>query len=303
MKVFVAGASGAIGGPAIDSLIQYGQEVFGTTRSQENAQAIAAKGAKPVILDIFDQEAVLKALKSIQPDVIVDLLTSLPKEYTPESMQKAAKIDLKLRLEGGGFLQSAAENFGVKRYIVQSSAFWYSPGEGLAEESEPFAFNASPGISSGCKMYAEIERRLLQSYKIEGVCLRFGFFYGPRTWFHPEGNVADQIRKKEFPIIGKGEGIWNFIHVTDAAKAVAAAVYSAQGAYNIVNNKPSKMAEWLPGFARHIKAPEPPRISEEEGLKIRGEDAVYYATKLRGASNAKAKRELDFEPRIFEWIT
>lgn len=302
MKVLVAGASGAIGQPVIDSLIQYGHEVYGTTRSQDRAQIIAAKGAKPVLLDILDRAAVADSVSAIKPDVIIDLLTSLPKEYTPEAMRQAAELDGKLRWEGGEYLQKAAEAASVKQYVVQSSGFWYAPGSGLATESDPFAFEASLGVAAGAKLYAAIEKRVLQSDRIEGVALRFGFFYGPGTWFHPKGNVADQVRKKQFPLIGKGEGVWNFVHVEDAATAVSAAVYTAAGAYNIVNNNPSKMGEWLPAFARYIGAPEPPRITEEEGLEKRGADALYYAKFLRGASNAKAKAEFSFEPRTFEWL-
>lgn len=302
MKIFVAGASGAIGQPVIDRLIEDGQEVYGTTRSQDKAQTIAAKGARPVVLDMLNQEAVLAAVNEIKPDVVIDLLTALPQEYTPDAMRKAAEWDARLRREGGAYLQAASEKAGVKRYVVQSSCFCYAPGDGLADESEPFAFHASPGIAAGSELYAAIEKRVLQSAHIEGVSLRVGFFYGPGTWFHPDGNVAEQLRKKQFPLIGKGEGVWNFVHVEDVAKAVSASVYAAPGAYNIVNNRPAKMREWLIGFARYLGAPEPLRISEEQGLAERGADAVYYATKLRGASNAKAKQEFSFEPRLFEWI-
>jgi nucleoside-diphosphate-sugar epimerase len=217
-------------------------------------------------------------------------------------MQKAAPMDAKIRLEGGGNLRSAAEAAGVKRYIVQSSAFWYAPGAGLADESTPFAFNASPGISAGTHVYADIERRVLQSSKIDGIAVRFGFFYGPGTWFHPDGDVADQIRKQQFPVIGHGQGVWNFVHIQDAAKATAAAIYAAPGAYNVVNARPAMQKEWLPAFARYLGAPHPLHLSEEEGEAKFGADTVYYATKLRGASYAKARNEFNFEPRTFEWM-
>lgn len=302
MKILVAGASGAIGQPLIDCLIHYGHEAYGITRSQERAQVIAASGGKPIILDVLQKDAVASAISSIKPDVIIDMLTSLPKTYTPESMSKAAELDAKVRSEGGQHLQSAAESTGVKRYIVQSSGFWYAPGLGLADESETFAFEATPGISSGAHLYADIEKRVLQSNLIEGVALRFGFFYGPGTWYSPEGDMGVRIRRREFPIIGSGQGVWNFVHILDAAKAAAAAVYCSPGAYNIVNDNPSKMNDWVPAFAKYLGAPAPGYIKEEEALKTRGQDAVYYATKLRGASNAKAKHDFNFEPRTFEWF-
>jgi nucleoside-diphosphate-sugar epimerase len=302
MKILIAGATGAIGQPLVDLLIQDGHTVYGVTQSEDRALIIAGKGAKPVILNVLERADVFSAIASIRPEIVVDMLTHLPKEYTPDSMRQAAELDAKIRREGGGNLQAAAEAHGAKRYIVQSSGFWYAPGVGLADESTPFAFDATPGIASGTRVYAELEQRVLQSDKIEGVALRFGFFYGPGTWFHPLGNVAEQIHQKKFPIIGKGEGVWNFIHIEDAAKAIVSAVYGFPGAYNIVNDHPSQMREWLPAFARFVRAESPLWITEEEGLKQSGADAVYYATKLRGVSNAKAKRVLHFQPRTFEWF-
>lgn len=302
MKILVAGATGAIGQPLIDLLIHDGHDVYGITQSEDRARAIAAKGAKSVILNVLDRDAVFASIEKLQPDIVVDMLTHLPKTYTAESMREAAPMDAKIRLEGGGNLLAAAEKCSCKRYIAQSSGFWYEPGVGLADENTPFAFNASPGVAAGVKIYAEIEQRVLQSTKIEGVALRFGFFYGPGTWFHPDGDVAAQIRQRKLPIIGHGDGVWNFVYINDAAKAIAAAVYSYPGAYNVVNDRPSAMREWLPAFARFLGAPSPPWLTEEEGLKQRGEDAVYYATKLRGASNEKAKRLFNFQPQSFEWF-
>lgn len=302
MKILVAGASGAIGLPLIDCLLFDGHEVLGITHTEAKAQVIASKGAKALYLDVLNQADVMSTLQTTRPDVVIDMLTSLPKEYTPESLQLAAENDARIRLEGGFHLQTAAEAAGAKRYIVQSCAFWYAPGDGLATETSPFAFDASPGIATGSRLYAEIEKRVLQSSKIEGVALRFGFFYGPGTWFHSDGNMATQIRKQQFPLIAQGQGVWNFVHILDAAKAIAAAVYCNVGAYNIVNNRPARLNEWLPALARHLGAPPPPHISEEEGIRTRGPDAVYYATQLRAACNAKAKHEFNFEPRTFEWL-
>jgi len=302
MKVLIAGATGAIGQPLIDLLTQQGYDVYGITQSKDKAQAIKEKGAKPILLNVLEREAVFSALADVRPDIVIDMLTRLPKEYTPESMRNSAEMDAKLRREGGAFLQSAAEKNGAKRYIVQSSGFWYEPGLGLADENTSFAFEATPGIAAGSHLYAEIENRVLQSDNIEGVALRFGFFYGPGTWFHPNGNMAEQVRKQQFPLIGKGQGVWNFVHIEDAAKAIVSAILCAPGAYNIVNDSPSHMREWLPAFARYVGAEPPLNITEEEGLAQRGPDSVYYATTLRGASNAKAKQEINFQPRAFEWL-
>jgi nucleoside-diphosphate-sugar epimerase len=303
MKILLAGASGAIGQPLVDLLVQEGHEVYGVTQSKERALILAGKGAKPLVLNILEQEAISTSVAAIKPDIVIDMLTQLPEEYTPESMQNAAEKDAKIRREGGGYLQKAAEANGVKRYIAQSCGFWYAQGQGLADETTPFAFDASPGISAGTRLYAEIEQRVLESEHIEGVALRFGFFYGPGTWFHPHGNIAEQLNKKQFPLIGKGEGIWNFVHIEDAAEAVRSALYCSPGAYNIINDRPSPMHEWLPAFARYANTERPPWISEKQGLQERGADSVYYATSLRGASNLKAKTQFNFQPRNFEWFT
>jgi nucleoside-diphosphate-sugar epimerase len=302
MKILLAGASGDIGQPLIDLLIHDGHEVYGITQSKEKALIIAGKGAKPVTLNILDASAVSSTVENIRPDIVIDMLTHLPKEYTPEAMRDAAEMDAKIRREGGANLQAAAEKYVAKRYIAQSSGFWYAPGEGLANESTPLATNATPGIAAGAKLYEEIEQRVLESSKIEGVALRFGFFYGPGTWFYPNENMAVQILKQEFPIIGQGEGVWNFVHIEDAAKAIASSIYCTSGIYNVINDRPSPMREWLPAFARFLDAPHPLRITEEEGLAQKGADSVYYATKLRGASNAKARQSLNFQPRTFEWL-
>ncbi len=302
MRILVAGATGAIGKPLLELLVNDSHVVFGITHSEERALEIAGRGANPLHLNVLDKKAVFEAVENIRPQVVINMLTSLPKEYRPEAMEKASEFDRRLRSEGGGYLQEAAEKFGAERYILQSSAFWYEQGQGLADETTPFAFNATPAIASGTKLYAEIEKRALESNQIEGIVLRFGFFYGPGTWFHTSGDMAVQVRQKKMPIIGKGEGLWNFIHIVDAAKACAEALYIKRGAYNIVNNHPIVQREWLPAFCRYVEAPFPPSMTEEEALIKFGADSVYYATKLRGASNIKAKQAFNFAPRPLTWL-
>jgi len=134
------------------------------------------------------------------------------------------------------------------------------------------------------------------------VLLRYGFFYGPGTWFSREGDVGDQVRRREAPVIGKGEGIWNWVHIDDAAAATCAAVIADPGVYNVVDDQPVAQSVWLPAFAKFLGAPEPPTVSEEQALRNAGPDTVYYTTKLRGASNQKAKGQLAFRPRRLEWL-
>jgi nucleoside-diphosphate-sugar epimerase len=302
MKVFIAGATGAIGRPLIAALIHAGHDVVGMTSSEHGRQTLKENGADAVSANALDASAVKAALDQVRPEVVIDELTSLPKHYTPEEMRVAAERDRTVRLEGGRNVQSAAIAAGARRYIVQSTGFFYAPGPGLAAEADPLAIDASPAVSASARTYTQIEERVLNAVGIQGVALRYGFFYGPGTWFTQDGDVANQVRDRKYPIAGSGQGVWSWIHVEDAAAATVAALECAPGIYNVVDDDPSPFSVWLPAFAAFVGAPEPPRVSEEVALQNAGPDVVYYATRLRGASNAKAKRELGFAPRRLEWL-
>lgn len=303
MKFFIAGGTGVIGRPLVAQLLAKGHSVAVLSRSEEQAHTLVERGIEPVIADVFDSDAVKAALNRAQPEVVIEMLTALPRHYTAEEMSAAAPLNRRIRLEGGANVLAAARAAGVRRYVRQSIAFWAIPGSGLADEATPLAFDASPGVDADARVVNELEQSLLGTPDIEGILLRYGFFYGPGTWFNPDGDVARQIRQEEFPIVGNGEGVWSWLHIEDAAMAtVAAAEQGNPGIYLIANDQPSPVREWLPAFAQWLNAPPPPRISVEEALEASGADAVYYGTRLRGVSNAKAKRELGFQPRRLEWI-
>ncbi len=303
MKIFVAGATGAIGRPLIVQLLAQGHEVVALTRSLEKAKVLAELGVEAAIADIFDPEAVKNAIAHIQPEVVIEQLTSLPKTYTLESMSAAAPLNTRIRLEGGANVLAAAQASGVRRYLMQSIAFWAIPGTGLADEETPLSLDASPAVSADAHLVTEIEHRLLTTPNLEGIALRYGFLYGSGTWFNPDGDVAEQVRQQLFPIVGNGEGVWSWVHIEDAAIAtVAAAERGNPGIYLIADDRPLEVREWLPAFARSLDAPPPPQVSIEDAQQIGGADAVYYGTRMRGASNAKAKRELNFQPRSLAWL-
>lgn len=302
MKIFVAGATGAIGQPLLVQLVAEGHEVFGLTRTPERASSISALGAIPLIADVLDFASIEDGIKKIQPEVVVDMLTSLPKEYTPQSMRQAKELDKKIRIEGGAHLQKAAQAAGTRRYILQSCAFWYEPGIGLADEDTPFAFDASPAVAAGAQVYAQMENRVLEAHSLEGIALRLGFLYGLGTWYAASGSMASSVRSQNYPIVGGGHGVWNFVHVEDVAQAISLCLDCTPGAYNIVDDTPIEVAAWLPAYAKWLIAPPPLERSAEEELALNGPDSVYYATALRGASNAKAKRDLGFLPRRLEWM-
>jgi nucleoside-diphosphate-sugar epimerase len=304
MKIFVAGGTGAIGCPLIAQLIAKGHAVVALTRSPEKAQALAKQGIEPAVADVFDADAVKTVVSRAQPEIVIEQLTALPKTYTRESMNAAAALNTRIRLEGGANVLAAAQAAGVRRYLRQSVAFYAIPGPGLANEDTPLAFDASPAIAAGARELTELEHGLLGTPNMEGIVLRYGFFYGPGTWFNPDGDVARQVRQQQFPIIGNGEGVWSWLHIEDAALATIAATEEGDpGIYLIANDQPLAVREWLPAFARWLDAPPPPQVSVDDALKEDGgADAVYYGTKMRGASNAKAKRDLNFQPRPLEWL-
>jgi nucleoside-diphosphate-sugar epimerase len=303
MKVFVAGATGAIGRPLVSALVAARHEVIGMTSSERGLRTIQKCGADGVVADALDSTAVNAAISRVRPDAVIEELTSLPRDYTPEAMRAAAEQDRKLRLEGGRNVHHAAQSAGVKRYLVQSTGFFYGPGTGLASETDLLAVNAPPGISGGVQTYLQIEKRVLGSRDLKGIALRYGFFYGPGTYHDPgSGSVTQQVREQKYPVIGSGAGVYSFIHVEDAAAATVAALEGDPGVYNIVDDDPSEMCVWLPAFARFVAAPPPPHVTERQA-QASGPDAIYYATQLRGARNELAKRKLGFSPRRLEWLS
>src|SRR5215472_12315821 len=262
MNIFVAGASGAIGRPLLAELVRQGHAVTGMTNSDAGARVIAGLGAAVAQVSAFDALALERAVRESRAEVVIDELTALPRN--PSEMAAAAAGDRKLRLEGGGNLHRAARACGARRYVQQSSGFFLRPGDGLADESEGMAVDASPRVAASARTYAELEARVLNAGDMEGVAVRYGFFYGPGTWYHPEGAAADLVRRQEVPIIGQGAAVWSWVHIDDAARATVEALTAPPGVYHIVDDNPSPVSVWLPAFARAVGAPPPPVVSEQE---------------------------------------
>jgi len=302
MKVFVAGATGAIGTPLLSALSTGGHEVIGMTSRREGLQRLRNAGVEGVIADALDAEALRAVLTKLRPNAVIDELTALPKNYTPAEMRAAAERDRRVRLEGGRNLQNAAIAAGAQRYVVQAAGFFYEPGPGLASETDRLALEASPAVSAAVRTYLQVEARVLGASELQGVALRYGFFYGPGTYHADDGSISNQVRAQQYPVIGSGRGVYSFVHVEDAAAATVASLESDPGIYNIVDDDPTPISVWLPAFARFIGAPQPPHITEEQARQSVGADAVYYATRLRGADNKRAKLDLRFVPRKLEWL-
>ncbi|HET6159929.1 MAG TPA: NAD(P)-dependent oxidoreductase [Dongiaceae bacterium] len=257
-------------------------------------------GAEAANADAFDPKAVRNAIEAAVPDVVIDQLTWLP--ANPADIIKSLPNDTRLRREGGGNLLAAARELGVGRYIVQSRGFYLdAPAGQLGDESAKLRYDAPGAIGESIRTTHDYEDRILASPSMQGVILRYGFFYGPGTWYRPDGAIADQVRRHEAAIIGEGNAVWSFVHIDDAVAATVASLTAEPGIYNVVDDDPLPVAEWLPAFARWVDAPEPPRVSVKDALKTAGEEAVYYHTTLTGASNSRAKALLGFMPRPLLW--
>jgi nucleoside-diphosphate-sugar epimerase len=305
MRVFVAGASGAIGRPLVRQLVAAGHQVTGTTRSEVRIEGIRDAGANPVVCDVFDVDALARAVEAARPEVVVNELTSLPRDYNPRQLdERFYGPTNRVRTEGGGNLLSAARSAGARRFVTQSIAFLYAPeGETIKEENgRPFTEAPGP-FGSGVEAMRTHEQAVLDAEGLEGLVLRYGWLYGPGTYYAADGSISELVRKRRFPIVRGSDGLFSFLQVEDAAGATLAACERGSGGiYNIVDDEPATIAEWLPAFAEALGAKPPWRVPGWVG-RLFGGSAARMTVGLRGASNAKAKRELGWQPTYASWRT
>lgn len=271
------------------------------TRRQERAAEIREAGGEAVVCDVFDAEALGKAVAAAQPEVVIHALTALPERFDPKSDYLAATN--RVRVEGTRNLVAAAKAAGVRRLVAESVAFFYEPeGDWVKDEAAPL-FRDPPGrFAAGCEALESLESQVLEADGLEGVVLRFGWFYGPGTYYDRGGSVADEVEKRRFPVIGNGKGTYSYVHIEDAAAAYLAALdHGAPGIYNVVDDEPGQIREWLPVYAEALGAKPPRRVPAWLARLVAGKDLVSTATTMRGASNAKAKRELGWRPEYPSW--
>jgi nucleoside-diphosphate-sugar epimerase len=292
--VFIAGGSGAIGRQLVPMLVQAGHQVVAMTRSPTGGERLAAMGAAPVSGNVFDAARLMEIVREAAPDLVIHQLTA----FGATDADPLAET-IRLRIEGTRNLVTAARAAGARRFLVQSISFICRPvATGLTDESTPLHLESAAAIRPLANAVAELERQTLES-GMEGIVLRYGWFYGPGTNYDPADVIPRAIRRGRMPIVGDGAGTYSFIHVEDAAAATMKALGSVErGIFNIVDDAPARLSEWLPVAAKLLGAPAPGRMDEALARAKLGDMLVYIFNEQSGASNAKAKKALGWAPSV-----
>jgi nucleoside-diphosphate-sugar epimerase len=301
MRVFVAGATGTIGRRLVPALLDEGHQVTAMIRSPERGEQVRAMGAEPAVADALDGEAVRGAVLDCRPEALIHELTSLPRRIDPRKIERDFALNDRLRSEGTRNLVEAARAAGTRRILAQSIAFMYAPGPPgtVHDEQDPQLEQAPKSFRRSARAVAELERAVLGA---QGLVLRYGYFYGPGSAISRQGSMAEDLARRRLPIVGAGTGVWSFIQVDDAARATVAALgRGAAGAYNIVDDDPAPVSQWLPTLADALGAPAPRRVPAPIARLVAGAYGVATMTRAQGASNALAKRELGWSPDYPSW--
>jgi nucleoside-diphosphate-sugar epimerase len=304
MKVFVAGGSGAMGRRLVPQLVAGGYEVVAMTRDEGKASWLRRVGAQPVIADALDRAAVARVVEGSEAEVVIHQLTGLTGVKSFKNFDKEFALTNRLRTEGTDYLLEAARAAGVRRIVAQSYGNWNyeRTGSPVKTEQDPFDPNPPANQVKSLQAIRYVEDAIVNADGIEGIALRYGNFYGPGTSSDLGGEIVTQVRKRRFPIIGDGAGVWSFVHIDDAAAAAIAAIeHGRPGVYNVADDEPAPVAEWLPDLAAAVGAKPPLRVPVWLGRLAAGEVGVSMMTQIRGASNAKAKAGLGWAPRYRTW--
>ncbi|HEV7657646.1 MAG TPA: NAD(P)-dependent oxidoreductase [Mycobacteriales bacterium] len=302
MRIFLAGASGALGGRLVPQLVASGHTVVGTTRHRGKAERLRFLGAEPAVLDPLDRAAVTAAVEAAAPDVLVHELTALSGMGSFRKFSSGFEETNRLRTEGTDVLLAAGRAAGVRRVVAQSFGGWpYARTGGPAKaETDPLDPTPVPGAVSSLAALVHLEEAVT-GYG-EGLALRYGGFYGPGTSLGPGGVHVDMVRQRKFPVVGDGAGVWSFCHIDDAASATVAAVErGAAGIYNVCDDEPAPVREWLPELCAALGAPPPRHVPAWLARPLLGDQGMVMMTTARGMSNAKARRELDWTPAYPSW--
>ncbi len=303
MRIFLAGATGVIGRQLVPMLLAEGHQLTGCTRSPERAQQLRASGAHAVVLDALDAAAMRSAVAEAAPEAVIHQLTALPVRIDPRTIERDFALNDRLRTDGTRILIDAAVQAGARRIIAQSIAFSYAPAPPgtLHDEGDPLLADAQapPNFRRSAGAVRGLEQTVLDG---GGVVLRYGYFYGAGSAISSTGSMAEDVRRRRLPIVGGGGGVWSFVHVNDAARATLAALRAGDsGAYNVVDDDPAPVSQWLPALARALGAKPPRRVPAWLARPLAGSYGVAIMTRAQGASNARARRELGWAPALPSW--
>jgi nucleoside-diphosphate-sugar epimerase len=304
MKVFVAGSTGAVGRFLVPQLIEQGHEVVALTRDAEKAKQVEAMGAKASLANALDKDELTSAIRQSEPQVIIHELTALARVGNFRKFDEELALTNRFRTEVTDTLLEAARAVGASRFIAQSFCGWPFAREGGPVKTEDDPLDPRPPASFRRTLAAirHLENAVQGAVDLPAVALRYGMFYGPGTAIARDGSMADLLRRRRFPIVGNGAGVWSFVHVEDAARATVAAVSHAEsGLYNVVDDEPAAVSVWLPVLAEAVGARPPLRLPVWLGKLAIGDGGVSMMTKVRGGSNGKAKRDLGWRPRYASW--
>ena len=302
MRVFVAGATGAIGRQLVPRLVAAGHEVTGMARSESKRTVLHELGAVPVVADALDPDQVAEAVAAARPEVIVHQLTAIGSIDTRHMERDFAPTN-RLRIEGTDHLLSAGQAVGVRRFVAQSNIAAYGRiGGPVKSEEDPYDRAPARRARANLEAMVHLEQAVLGAPWTEGIVLRYGWFYGPGTSLAAGEEQVEVVRTRKVPVVGDGGGVWSFIHIADAAEATVAAIeHGSRGVYNVVDDDPAPVAERLPALAQELGAKRPMCVPRFIGRLFAGEYGVVVMTEIRGASNEKAKRELTWQPQHPSW--
>ena len=307
MKIFIAGASGAIGGQLVPQLVARGHVVVGTTRSAAKTGALRTLGAEPVIVDALDPDSVADAVARAEPEVVVHQLTALSGPVTFRNVKRAVAATNRLRSEGTDHLLATARAVGVRTFVAQSNAAWMQRAGGPVDD-ENGRLEPDPPADAESLVAAlrHLEEAVTGITWADGIVLRYGLFYGPGTGISaaPDAVMAEQVRKRRFPIVGGGGGVTSLVHISDAASATVAAIECGKpGIYHVADDEPAPLRVWVPYLARTLRAKPPRRVPAWLVRLLAGRAPVDMMTQARGISSEKIKRELGWTPRYPSWRT
>lgn len=304
MRIFVAGATGVIGRRLVPMLLEAGHEVVGTTRTEDKAEMLRGTGVEPVILDGLDKEGVATAVMQAEPEVVIHQLTALAGGVDLRHPDRSLAATNDLRIRGTDHLLAAAIKARARRFIAQSYTGWPNPRTGGPVKSENDGLDPQPlpAMRQALAAIAHLESSVVGADGIDGLALRYGALYGPGTALGVGGQVYELTARRRMPVVGRGGGIWSHVHVDDAAGATLAALDSgAPGVYNVVDDDPAPVSEWLPYLADAIGAEAPMKVPVWLARLMVGSFGVSAMTEIRGSSNAKAKGALGWQLRYPTW--